>query len=159
KVVKDRASGLSKGFGFLQYYIPEGAATSIEAMDGKDPSLCNYVDCFCWYYSNEVMNVKEYKVCAPIGFPVWELRPNDDISGGDGGRFTNVLRRRFLKQVRLKERRKRNHIVMRFLVLGWHLEEIYVTWAHLEKKRTRLRLYTKNHEELFTQSLETTSQP
>ncbi|GKB61767.1 hypothetical protein Tco_0917953 [Tanacetum coccineum] len=35
-----------------------------------------------------------------------------------------------------------------FLALGWHLEEIHVTWAHLEKKRTRLRLYTKNHEEL-----------
>ncbi|GJY28248.1 retrovirus-related pol polyprotein from transposon TNT 1-94 [Tanacetum coccineum] len=30
-----------------------------------------------------------------------------------------------------------------FLALGWHLEEIHVTWAHLEKKRTRLRLYTK----------------
>ncbi|GJZ61754.1 retrovirus-related pol polyprotein from transposon TNT 1-94 [Tanacetum coccineum] len=25
----------------------------------------------------------------------------------------------------------------RFLALGWHLEEIHVTWAHLEKKRTR----------------------
>ncbi|GKB37526.1 protein multipolar spindle 1 isoform X2 [Tanacetum coccineum] len=37
----------------------------------------------------------------------WELRPNDDISGGDGGRFTDVLCRRFLRQVRLKERRKR----------------------------------------------------
>ncbi|GJU05231.1 hypothetical protein Tco_1121661 [Tanacetum coccineum] len=31
--------------------------------------------------------------------------------------------------------------------LGWHLEEIYVTWAHLEKKRTRLQLYTKVNEE------------
>ncbi|GJT69806.1 reverse transcriptase domain-containing protein [Tanacetum coccineum] len=29
-----------------------------------------------------------------------------------------------------------------FLALGWHLEEIHMTWAHLEKKRTRLRLYT-----------------
>ena len=27
-----------------------------------------------------------------------ESRPNDDISGGDGGRFTDVLRRRFLRQ-------------------------------------------------------------
>ncbi|GJV72328.1 reverse transcriptase domain-containing protein [Tanacetum coccineum] len=27
-----------------------------------------------------------------------------------------------------------------FLALGWHLEEIHVTLAHLEKKRTRLRL-------------------
>ncbi|GJR53898.1 hypothetical protein Tco_1404419 [Tanacetum coccineum] len=30
---------------------------------------------------------------------------------------------------------------------GWHLEEIHVTWAHLAKKRTRLRLYTKSFEE------------
>nr|GEW18436.1 protein multipolar spindle 1 isoform X2 [Tanacetum cinerariifolium] len=36
-----------------------------------------------------------------------ELKPNDDISGGEGGSFTDVLRRRFLRQVRLKERRKR----------------------------------------------------
>nr|GEV49202.1 MAK10-like protein [Tanacetum cinerariifolium] len=33
------------------------------------------------------------------------------------------------------------------LALGWHLEEMHVTWAHLEKKRTRLRLYTKSFEE------------
>ncbi|GJT42744.1 hypothetical protein Tco_0951459 [Tanacetum coccineum] len=30
---------------------------------------------------------------------------------------------------------------------GWLLEEIHMTWAHLEKKRTRLRLYTKSLEE------------
>ncbi|GKC90071.1 protein multipolar spindle 1 isoform X2 [Tanacetum coccineum] len=67
-----------------------------------DPSLCNCVNCFQWYYSNEVMNVNmcSYRIS-------WELRPNDDISGGDGGRFTDVLCRRFLRQVRLKERRKR----------------------------------------------------
>ncbi|GJX69534.1 hypothetical protein Tco_0305261 [Tanacetum coccineum] len=41
--------------------------------------------------------------------------------------------------------------------LGWLLEEIHVTWAHLEKKRTRLRLYTKSLEELFIQCVETTS--
>ncbi|GJR38764.1 DEAD-box ATP-dependent RNA helicase 57 [Tanacetum coccineum] len=53
------------------------------------------------------------------------------------------------------------HVIIgtKFLALGWNLEEIHVTWAHLEKKRTRIRLYTKNHEELFTQSLETASQP
>ncbi|GJX93481.1 zinc finger, CCHC-type containing protein [Tanacetum coccineum] len=38
-----------------------------------------------------------------------------------------------------------------FLALGWHLEEIYVTWAHLEKKWTRLRTYTKSLEELCIQ--------
>ncbi|GJU63415.1 hypothetical protein Tco_1245250 [Tanacetum coccineum] len=36
----------------------------------------------------------------------------------------------------------------RFLALGWHLEEIHVTWAQLEKKQTRLRTYTKSLEEL-----------
>ncbi|GJZ12953.1 reverse transcriptase domain-containing protein [Tanacetum coccineum] len=35
-----------------------------------------------------------------------------------------------------------------FLALGWNLKEIHVTWDHLENKRTRLRLYTKNHKEL-----------
>ncbi|GJY19011.1 hypothetical protein Tco_0390502 [Tanacetum coccineum] len=34
-----------------------------------------------------------------------------------------------------------------FQALGWLLEEIHVTWAHLRKKQTRLRLYTKSLEE------------
>ncbi|GJV75514.1 hypothetical protein Tco_1507098 [Tanacetum coccineum] len=45
-----------------------------------------------------------------------------------------------------------------FLALGWHLEEIHVTWAHLEKKRTRLRTYTKSLEESCLQRVETASQ-
>ncbi|GJX04996.1 ribonuclease H-like domain-containing protein [Tanacetum coccineum] len=49
-------------------------------------------------------------------------------------------------------------LVMRFLSLGWHLEKIHVTWAHLEKKRTRLRLYTIYLEELCIPSVETVSQ-
>ncbi|GJT02676.1 hypothetical protein Tco_0823845 [Tanacetum coccineum] len=53
------------------------------------------------------------------------------------------------------EGRKAHLLEDKFLALGWHLEEIHVTWAHLEKKRTRLRLYTKNHEELCIQSGET----
>ncbi|GKA34367.1 retrotransposon ORF1 [Tanacetum coccineum] len=39
-----------------------------------------------------------------------------------------------------------------FLALGWLLEEIHVTWAHLEKKQTRLRTYTKSLEDLCIQS-------
>ncbi|GKB04959.1 reverse transcriptase domain-containing protein [Tanacetum coccineum] len=38
-----------------------------------------------------------------------------------------------------------------------HLEEIHVTWAHLEKKRTRLRTNTKTLKDLCSQSLETAS--
>ncbi|GJY58028.1 hypothetical protein Tco_0457920 [Tanacetum coccineum] len=44
-----------------------------------------------------------------------------------------------------------------FLALGWLLEEIHLTWAHLEKKRTRLQLYTKSLKKLCIQSMETTS--
>ncbi|GJY75772.1 MAK10-like protein [Tanacetum coccineum] len=33
--------------------------------------------------------------------------------------------------------------------LGWNLEEIHVTWAHLEKKRTRLCTCTKIHQEVL----------
>ncbi|GJS12745.1 hypothetical protein Tco_0407217 [Tanacetum coccineum] len=36
-----------------------------------------------------------------------------------------------------------------FLALGWHLEEIHMTWAHLEKKRTRLRTCTKIRQEVL----------
>ncbi|GKD05101.1 zinc finger, CCHC-type containing protein, partial [Tanacetum coccineum] len=46
--------------------------------------------------------------------------------------------------------------VERFLALGWHLEEIHVTWAHLEKKRTRLRTYTKSLEEFNDKMIKST---
>ncbi|GJZ80262.1 homeodomain-like protein [Tanacetum coccineum] len=42
----------------------------------------------------------------------------------------------------------------RFLALSWHLEEIHVTWAHLEKKQTRLRLYTNDGVEDFVTASE-----
>ncbi|GJS39950.1 hypothetical protein Tco_0564993 [Tanacetum coccineum] len=35
-----------------------------------------------------------------------------------------------------------------FRALGWILEEIHLTWAHLEKKRTRFQLYTKVDEDI-----------
>nr|GEV34998.1 putative reverse transcriptase domain-containing protein [Tanacetum cinerariifolium] len=40
---------------------------------------------------------------------------------------------------------------------GWHLDELHVTWAHLEKKQTRLRTNTMTLEDLCSQSLETAS--
>ncbi|GJU43296.1 hypothetical protein Tco_1200562 [Tanacetum coccineum] len=33
--------------------------------------------------------------------------------------------------------------------LGWHLEEIHVTWAYLENKQTRLWTCTKIHQEVL----------
>ncbi|GKF94365.1 hypothetical protein Tco_0284065, partial [Tanacetum coccineum] len=46
-------------------------------------------------------------------------------------------------------------ILMGFLALGLLLEEAHMTWAHLEKKRTRLQTYTKSLEDFCKQWLET----
>ncbi|GJT71839.1 hypothetical protein Tco_1031125 [Tanacetum coccineum] len=48
-------------------------------------------------------------------------------------------------------------LVKRYLAFGRHLEKIHVTWAHLEKKRTRLQTNTKTHQDLKSQRLETAS--
>ncbi|GJZ40789.1 hypothetical protein Tco_0587675 [Tanacetum coccineum] len=45
-----------------------------------------------------------------------------------------------------------------YLSFGRHLDELHVTWAHLEKKRTRLQTNNKTLEDLCSQSLETASQ-
>ncbi|GJQ92445.1 hypothetical protein Tco_0003584 [Tanacetum coccineum] len=39
--------------------------------------------------------------------------------------------------------------LMRYFAFGRHLEEIHVTWAYLEKKRTRLRTYTNIAQEFL----------
>ncbi|GJY20689.1 hypothetical protein Tco_0393255 [Tanacetum coccineum] len=39
--------------------------------------------------------------------------------------------------------------LMRYFAFGRYLEEIHVTWAHLEKKRTRLRTYTNIAQEFL----------
>ncbi|GJT02296.1 hypothetical protein Tco_0823465 [Tanacetum coccineum] len=49
-------------------------------------------------------------------------------------------------------------VLMRYFSFGRHLDELHVTWTHLEKKQTRLRTNTKNLEDLCSQSLETASQ-
>ncbi|GKA32334.1 retrotransposon protein, putative, ty1-copia subclass [Tanacetum coccineum] len=50
--------------------------------------------------------------------------------------------------------------MMRYFSFRRHLDELHVTWAHLEKKRTRLRTNTKTLKDLcsHSQSLETASQ-
>ncbi|GJU28496.1 reverse transcriptase domain-containing protein [Tanacetum coccineum] len=42
-----------------------------------------------------------------------------------------------------------NPVIKTYDSLGWHLEEIHVTWAHLEKKWTILRTCTKIHQEVL----------
>ncbi|GJV39186.1 hypothetical protein Tco_1417626 [Tanacetum coccineum] len=45
-----------------------------------------------------------------------------------------------------------------YFSFGRHLDELHVTWAHLEKKRTRLQTNTKTLEDLCSQSLKTVLQ-
>ncbi|GKB92432.1 putative reverse transcriptase domain-containing protein [Tanacetum coccineum] len=75
----------------------------------------------------------------------------DALNQGKANVVADVLSRK----ERMKPRQAR---VMRFLALRWLLEEIHVTWAHLEKKRTRLRTYTKSLEDLCKLLLETAMQ-
>ncbi|GJT07240.1 hypothetical protein Tco_0841702 [Tanacetum coccineum] len=52
---------------------------------------------------------------------------------------------------------RERRLLGKYLAFGRHWEEIHVTWAHLEKKRTRLRTNTKTLQDLKSQSLETAS--
>ncbi|GKC11292.1 hypothetical protein Tco_1008074, partial [Tanacetum coccineum] len=45
-----------------------------------------------------------------------------------------------------------------FRALGWQLEEIHVTLAHLEKKRTRLQLYIQVDKDLCSHCVEMASE-
>ncbi|GKE18645.1 hypothetical protein Tco_1426222 [Tanacetum coccineum] len=63
--------------------------------------------------------------------------------------MTNYSQLEPLMRRRMKE--------LRLQALRWLLEEIHVTWVHLEKKQTRLRLYTKSLEETRIQYLGTAS--
>ncbi|GKD00904.1 hypothetical protein Tco_1171178 [Tanacetum coccineum] len=88
--------------------------------------------------------------------PKWDAPEQVDLTGDVPGATQEDLFDHRQTTAR-QENQIRCHGEHRFLALGWHLEEIHVTWAHLEKKRTRLQTYTKYHEELFIQSVETAS--
>nr|GEV74238.1 hypothetical protein [Tanacetum cinerariifolium]GEX69859.1 hypothetical protein [Tanacetum cinerariifolium] len=73
------------------------------------------------------------EIVAKRGVPVLIIFDRDE-------RFTSVLA--------IVTESLSNAVGYEFLALGWLLEEIHVTWAHLENKRTRLRTYTKSLEDL-----------
>ncbi|GJV95487.1 hypothetical protein Tco_1547064 [Tanacetum coccineum] len=85
-----------------------------------------------------------------------EIIKQDDDSNRENPKL--YLMRRSLEVLRKLHWMIRGGRFNQFLALGWHLEEIHVTWAHLEKKRTRLQTYTKSLEGLCIQSVETASQ-
>ncbi|GJY54688.1 hypothetical protein Tco_0446352 [Tanacetum coccineum] len=61
------------------------------------------------------------------------------------------------RRKKFSDRNKRDERIIHKMSLGWLLEKIHVTWAHFEKKRTRLQLYTKSLEEIIIQTVETAS--
>ncbi|GJX72753.1 retrovirus-related pol polyprotein from transposon TNT 1-94 [Tanacetum coccineum] len=94
-------------------------------------------------YALEIIKKYGMETSDPVDTPMVEKsRLDEDLQG---------------KVVNLTRYRGRIGSLM-FLALGWHLEEKHVTWAHLEKKRTILRTYTKSLEELCKQCVETASQ-
>ncbi|GJZ96563.1 hypothetical protein Tco_0668897 [Tanacetum coccineum] len=66
-------------------------------------------------------------------------------------RYGEELQTEISKKTRIddKDVSVEEKITSKFLALGWHLEEIHVPWAHLEKKRARLRTCTKIHQEVL----------
>ncbi|GJU78316.1 hypothetical protein Tco_1275386 [Tanacetum coccineum] len=67
------------------------------------------------------------------------------------------LEKEHTKSVYLRNEEDKRRGVEYFL-FGRHLDELHVTWTHLEKKRTRLQTNTKTLKDLCSQSLETASQ-
>nr|GEZ79781.1 retrovirus-related Pol polyprotein from transposon TNT 1-94 [Tanacetum cinerariifolium] len=85
-----------------------------------------------------------FSVCLCARF---QEDPKENVKG-EMGENSKKLKRKF-KTIKGYEGDEFKFILRGFVeTLGWHLEEIYVTWAHLEKKQTRLRLYTKSFEEI-----------
>nr|GEV70265.1 hypothetical protein [Tanacetum cinerariifolium] len=100
-------------------------------------------------------NLKEYdslKICdngtkntfEGNAFDPWipALKQGGSMILGEHVQWKAKPRKAYDREMQATTKAKRNNvhgsIQAMFLALGWHLEEIHVTWAHLEKKRTRL---------------------
>nr|GEW54187.1 hypothetical protein [Tanacetum cinerariifolium] len=117
----------------------------------------------CYKLQGRIVGNKMHKAFPrPVmKFPLPEEVPtaSEESSHRQKKREATAVKIALLLNSRRNCQSKSDDSYAKFLALGWNLEEIHVTWAQWEKKRTRLRLYTKNHEEIFIQSLETASQP
>ncbi|GJZ17072.1 hypothetical protein Tco_0553195, partial [Tanacetum coccineum] len=119
-----------------------------------------------WDSTKEIMQILRIKnednqKIPEIGFCMFFLYFAQDLAGKE---IDKVVIMEYLVKISKKARIlefKRRHLKKLTLTsytpypsrkirpLGWHLEEIHVTWAQLEKKRTRPRLYTKSFEEIM----------
>nr|GEV18163.1 hypothetical protein [Tanacetum cinerariifolium] len=120
-------------------YTPAGIARDVFVSVGKFTFPTDFV----------IVDYKsDSRVPLILGRPfLWTARAMIDVHGEEMILRDAALA--VLKPERLK--------VGKAQTLGWILEEIHVTWAHLEKKRTRLRLYTKPLKEIIIQTVEMAS--
>ncbi|GJT75143.1 hypothetical protein Tco_1041868 [Tanacetum coccineum] len=116
-----------------------------KAHDGKSQALTNFGNVTIkWVYYVERLNCSLYSVgkfCdADLEVDFWKSSCHiRDLKGSD---LPTSSRGRDLYSITLQETTSHNLICP----LGWHLEEIHVTLAHLEKEHTKL-VYLRNKED------------
>ncbi|GJV81314.1 hypothetical protein Tco_1517184 [Tanacetum coccineum] len=158
----------------LRHYAARGCFT----LRRNAPYRCIFTShCFGRSLSPVHLRRKRLAVCYYALFPGWLLLgqylswlsfaplPPNQLSGHLGAlssQILELLKNNSYNQKRLPTDSNTSHKSRApdelFLALGWHLKEIHVTCAYLEKKRTRLRTYTKSLEESCSQSVETAPQ-
>ncbi|GJT15183.1 hypothetical protein Tco_0873889 [Tanacetum coccineum] len=109
------------------------------------------------YYSDSLTLGFEYKGDESISKEIRHLMILEIEAKRHKGEVTLYLMRR-----RLEVLRKFHWMILggrfnQYLAFGRHLEEIHLTWAHLEKKQKILRTNTKTLQDLKSQRLETAS--
>ncbi|GKC71810.1 hypothetical protein Tco_1117693, partial [Tanacetum coccineum] len=103
-------------------------------------------------------NIVLKKVVEEYGLKSWKVMEEYGLQSWKSMAYKKVMPRRIMRGgVTMSASWSGSSRCTTLPEFGWLLEEIYMTWAHLEKKRTRLRLYTKSLEEIIIQTVETAS--
>ncbi|GKA82666.1 putative ribonuclease H-like domain-containing protein [Tanacetum coccineum] len=129
-----------------------GPKSVVNDVQGKEVNDVKASACWVWKPKQKVIDHVFRLTGASMSFKRFDYTDAQDFKeinggyvafGGDpkGGKITGKGRKAHL----LEDKQIPSVGVFDevFLALGWHLENLHVTWAHLEKKRTRLQTYTK----------------
>ncbi|GJY31227.1 retrovirus-related pol polyprotein from transposon TNT 1-94 [Tanacetum coccineum] len=113
-------------------------------------------------YALESLKRHGMDLCDPVDTPMVEKSELDEDPEGKAVNPTHYRgmarpTEKHLHAIKRIFRYLRGTIDEVYFSFGRHLDELHVTWAHLEKKHTRLRTNTKTLEDLCSQSLETAS--
>nr|GEX45475.1 transposase, MuDR, MULE transposase domain protein [Tanacetum cinerariifolium]GEY13202.1 transposase, MuDR, MULE transposase domain protein [Tanacetum cinerariifolium] len=166
EIVEDNVASISgKESGLLMLEWHEMGKEEVISRSGKESRLLmlewldmgkedKHVDTSTHASTSDVCQVVEPMINEnDFGVDVVDM---EELYSGDVGDDEQPpqIRKRILREIRREYAGKANIKE----ALGWVLEGIHVTWANLEKKRTRLRTYTKSLEDLCIHCVETASQ-